>query len=211
MMDAPADEAVARVPLARQDTLHGTALVLQVYPLPGTTNHNKLYYDAFGNIELGDFTVARAFFIHHGHTVVYHDCFNAIAFQELYPLATIGYISSLLHGLIAKGHELLEAQHRLLQAAAHAPPPITPPWSILDCYVAADFGTARGVPLLGMTSLLLRPPLPSHPHIPALVLASFGPIQDGPRLLLRLFPPPLDPGIACHHLIRAKILTALTN
>jgi hypothetical protein len=115
-MDAPADEAaVARVPLARRNTLHGIALVLQVFSLPGTSDQDKFYYDPFANIETSDFTAAHAFLIHHGHTVVfYHECPDVISFQELFPLASIGYISSLPESLLAKGHELLAAQRHLL-------------------------------------------------------------------------------------------------
>jgi hypothetical protein len=124
-MDVPADEAAAaRVPLARRDTLHGIALVLQVSSLPGTSNQDEFYYDPFANIETGDFVAACAFFIHHGHTVVYHECPNAISFQELFPSASIRYISSLSEGLLAKGRELLAAQRCLLQVmTVHAPPP----------------------------------------------------------------------------------------
>ncbi len=80
-MDAPADKAVAaRVSLARRDTLHGIALVLQVSSLPGTSSQDEFYYDPSANIETGDFAAARAFFIHHGHTVVYHECPDKISF-----------------------------------------------------------------------------------------------------------------------------------
>ncbi len=122
-MDALTNEAAAaRVPLTRCDTLHGIALILQVSPLPGTSNQDKFYYDPFANIKTSDFAAARAFFIHHGHTVVYHECPNAISFQELFPSASIGYISSLPEGLLAKGCELLAAQRCLLQVTVHAPP-----------------------------------------------------------------------------------------
>jgi hypothetical protein len=120
-MDTLADKAaVARVPLARRDTLHGIALVLQVSPLHGTSNQDEFYYDPFANIETGDFAAAHAFFIHQGHTVIYHECPDVISFQELFSLASIGYISSLPEGLLAEGHELLAAQHCLLRATVHA-------------------------------------------------------------------------------------------
>jgi hypothetical protein len=103
--DAPADEAaVARVPLdchASDETaatrvpldcrasICKTPLVLQVSPLPGASNPDEFFYNPFANIESGDFAAACVFFIHNGHTVVYHKCLDAIAFQELFPLATI--------------------------------------------------------------------------------------------------------------------------
>ena len=127
-MDAPADEAAAaRVSLARCDTLHRIALVLQVSPLPRTSNQAEFYYDPFANIETGEFAAAHVFFIHHRHTVVYHEYPDAISFQELFPLASIGYISSLREGLLAKRHELFAEQRRLLQATVHAPLPFMCP------------------------------------------------------------------------------------
>jgi hypothetical protein len=123
MIDAPADEAaVAGVPLTCCASLRETALVLQVSPLPGASNPDKFFYNPFTNVESGDFAAARAFFIHHGHTVVYHDCPDAIAFQESSPLATIGYLSLLPEGLIAKGHGLLDDQRALLRTSQHVVP-----------------------------------------------------------------------------------------
>jgi hypothetical protein len=159
-VDAPADEAVAaRVPLACHNTLHRIAFVLQVSPLPGTSDQDKFYYDPFANIKTCDFAVAHAFFIHHGHTLVYQECPDGISFQELFPLASIGYISSLPKGLLVKGHELLAAQRCLLQATVHAPPPVTRPQLILNCYMAAGFGISweapplqDGTPLASATS-----------------------------------------------------------
>ncbi len=110
-MDAPADEAAAaRVPLNHRTSLHGTPFVLQVSPLPGTSNQDEFFYNPFADIKSSDFVAARVFFIHHGHTVVYQGCPNGIAFQELFPSATIGYISLLPKGLLAKGHSFLKAQ-----------------------------------------------------------------------------------------------------
>ncbi len=129
----PVDETAAGVPPARRTSRCGTPLVLQVSPLPGSPGVDKFYYDAFGDVESGDFSAARAFFIHQGHTVVFHDCPNAMAFQALYPLASIRYISSLPDVLINEGHLILQAQLRLRpQEAARAPPPAIPSPSIVD-------------------------------------------------------------------------------
>jgi hypothetical protein len=172
-MDTPADEAVAaRVPLARRNTLHRIALVLQVSSLPGTSDQEKFYYDPFANIKTGDFAAAHAFFIHHGHTVVYHECPNTISFQELFPLASIGYISSLPEGLLAKGHELLTAQRRLIQRIVHAPPLSC----ILDQSLIVMWPQVLGflwkLPLFRTTPLWHQPPLWSPPLAPEMV--SFG-------------------------------------
>jgi hypothetical protein len=140
-MDAPADEAAAaRVPLDRRASLHRTPLVLQVSPLPRTSDQNKFSYGPFTDIKSGDFAAAHAFFIHHGHTIVYHKCPNAIAFQELFPLATIGYISCLLEAQ----RELLRTSQRA--APTNSPPPATPPCSMLDHYMTAGFGNAQNGP-----------------------------------------------------------------
>jgi hypothetical protein len=60
----------------------GAPLVLQVSPLPGTSTPEKFFYNPFTDLKTGDFVAAHAFFIHHGHTVVYHDCPDAAAFWE---------------------------------------------------------------------------------------------------------------------------------
>jgi hypothetical protein len=104
-IDAPSDEAAAarvpldrrasdettapRVPLDRRVYLRKTPLLLQVSPLPGASDPDEFFYNPFANIESGDFAAARAFFIHNGHTVVYHKRPDAIGFQELFPLVTI--------------------------------------------------------------------------------------------------------------------------
>ncbi len=78
--DVPVNETVGGVSPACRTSRHGTPLVLQVSPLLGFPGIDKFYYDAFGDVESGDFAVARAFFIHQGHRVVFHDCPDAMAF-----------------------------------------------------------------------------------------------------------------------------------
>ncbi len=106
--DFTVNETAAGVPPAHGTSRRGTPLVLQVSPLPGSPGVNEFYYGAFGNVESGDFAPARAFFIHQGHTVVFHNCPDAMAFQALYPLALIRYISSLPDFLINEGHLILQ-------------------------------------------------------------------------------------------------------
>jgi hypothetical protein len=144
--DVPVNETAAGVSPACHTSCRGTPLVLQVSPLPGSQGIDKFYYDAFGDVESGDFTAAQAFFIHQGHTVVFHNCPDAMAFQALYPLVSIGYISSLPDFLINEGHLVLQAQLQLyLQEAARAPPPAIPYPSIVDRYIAGGFGGTVGV------------------------------------------------------------------
>ncbi len=120
--------ASARNPLASRAACDAP-MILQASPLPGTSNPEEFFYDPFANIEGGDFAVARAFFIRNGHTVIYHECPDTAAFQEIFPLASFCYLLSLPGGLIAKGFALLEAQcvaqHE--EVTLQDPSPITPP------------------------------------------------------------------------------------
>jgi hypothetical protein len=90
-----------------------------------------------------------------------------MAFQELYPSANIGYISSLPEGLLAEGHRILESQQRALLCAsasqatipAQAPPPVIPPQSFLDPYVIEGFvGPQTNPPLPSIASSPSNPP-----------------------------------------------------
>ncbi len=153
MPDAPEDEVTAaRVPLDHQSLPQGIPLVLQVPPLHGGSDPNEFFYNPFVDVKPGNFAAACAFFVHHGHIVVFHDCPNAMAFQNLYPLATTAYISLLPKGLIAKGYSLLKAQC----AALFCPSPhlsvrvLAPPCSLLDSYIAAGLAGARVGPPLAL-------------------------------------------------------------
>ena len=70
-------------------------LVLHVSPLDNSPGQDEFFYDPFTRVDSGDFAAARTFFINNGHVVVFHDCPDTMSFQELYPLAKIGYITSL--------------------------------------------------------------------------------------------------------------------
>jgi hypothetical protein len=155
MVDALEDKAVAAsIPLDLRAPPPSVPLILQVSPLDGSSDLDKFFYNPFANIKSSNFAMARAFFIHHGHVVVFHKCPYASAFQGLFPLANIRYISALPHGLLAKGHDLLETQHEILCASNRTAllPPVTPPWSILDCYVAAGFAGSCGAPSASHTT-----------------------------------------------------------
>jgi hypothetical protein len=103
-------------------------MILQVSHLPDTSDPEEFFYGLFADIEGGDFAAARAFFIHNSHTIIYHKSPNTVAFQELFPLALICYLSLLPCGLIAKGFALLEAQHvaQCKELLLQDPLPITP-------------------------------------------------------------------------------------
>jgi hypothetical protein len=80
----------------------------------------------------------------HGHVVVFHDCPDPQAFQDLFPQATIEYLSSLPGGLLAEGHKILDSQREACQQQVVRPSAITPPCSIVAWYVAAGFGGGGG-------------------------------------------------------------------
>jgi hypothetical protein len=138
-MDSPDDEAMAAIaPPDRHASSvpsQGIPLVFQISSLPGSSDLDEFFYNPYATLESGNFAAARVFFIHHDHIVVHHDCLGAMAFQELYPSANIGYISSLTKGLLAEGHRIIESQQRALLRAsasqvmvpAQAPPPVMPP------------------------------------------------------------------------------------
>jgi hypothetical protein len=130
MIDAPEDKATAVIapPDRRASSVssQGIPLILQISSLPRSSDLENFFYSPYASLV-----------IHHGHVVVYHDCPDAMAFQDLYPSANIGYISLLPKGLFAEaeGHRILESQQRALLRAsasqamvpAQAPPPVTPP------------------------------------------------------------------------------------
>ena len=74
------------------------------------------------------------------NVVVFHDCPDPQAFQDLFPQATIEYLSSLPYGLLAEGHKILDSQHEAYRQQVVRPSAITPPCSIVARYVAAGFG-----------------------------------------------------------------------
>ncbi len=105
----------------------------------------------------------RVFFFYHGYIIVYHNCPDASAFQKLFPLANIRYISSLPEGLITKGHSLLADQCNILHASTQAPPPITPPRSILYWYVVVGFaGPCSSLPSASAMTASCSPSTSAH-------------------------------------------------
>jgi hypothetical protein len=58
LVDAPVDEVLARVPLASCPALHGVPMVLQVSPLPETSDPEEFFYNPFANVKAGDFAAA---------------------------------------------------------------------------------------------------------------------------------------------------------
>jgi len=116
---------------------------------------DEFFFDPFADVEIGNFAAARAFFVRHSHVVVFHEYPDLIAFQEMFPSATIGYVSALPQGLLAKGHKILASQRAFHRASAWAsPPPVRPPRSLLDRYVVAGFATSHGGALSPSTTTI---------------------------------------------------------
>jgi hypothetical protein len=149
-IDAPEDERAAPGFLPPRCT--NVPLVLQVSLLDAeSSDADVFFFDPFADAKIGNFAAVRAFFVRHSHVLVLQECPNPIAFQEMFPSATIGYVSALPQGLLAKGHKILASQRAFHRASAWASsPPIQPPRSLLDRYVAAGFATSHG----GAPSLL---------------------------------------------------------
>jgi hypothetical protein len=84
-MDAPYDKAMAAIapPDHRASSVSSQSipLFLRISSLPGSSNLDEFFYDPYATLESCNFAAARAFFIHHGHVIVYHDCPDAMAFQ----------------------------------------------------------------------------------------------------------------------------------
>ena len=69
--DAPEDERTAPgfPPLHRENV----PLILQVSPIDAESSGlDEFFYDPFADLEIGDFAAAWAFFIRHGHVIVFH-------------------------------------------------------------------------------------------------------------------------------------------
>jgi len=143
--DAPKDERAAVPSLAGRRSAHGyVPYVLQVSPIDTeSSEQDEFYYDPFADLDSSNFAAARSFFLHNGHIIIFHDCPDAIAFHELFPRASIAYISSLPDALITEGHRILAHQRTLLQSSCR-PSAISPPRLIVDRYVAAGFAGSRG-------------------------------------------------------------------
>ena len=86
---ASAPGGVAMAPLLRRASRQGSPLILQVSAPPGSDDPDEFFYDALADVHEGDFAAARAFFVRHGHTVVYHECPDLATFHTLFPGAAI--------------------------------------------------------------------------------------------------------------------------
>jgi hypothetical protein len=85
-------------------------MILQVSPLPSSSNQEEYFYDPSADIDRGPFAAAQAFFLAWGHTVTIHDCADLTKFQAPYPSTSIRPILDVPSSLISQGHAILQAQ-----------------------------------------------------------------------------------------------------
>jgi hypothetical protein len=117
-------------------------LVLQVSPLPGSTDREEYFYEASPDNCNGPFAAACAFFLVQGHVVAVHNCPDIAAFQAaclfgqaLCPLANLPSC------IFSKGYEALQALALAATPVLAAPAAGAPqeggglfPSSLMNCY-----------------------------------------------------------------------------
>jgi hypothetical protein len=117
-------------------------LVLQVSPLPGSTDREEYFYEASPDNCNGPFAAACAFFLVQGHVVAVHNCPDIAAFQAaclfgqaLCPLANLPSC------IFSKGYEALQALALAATPVLAAPAAGAPQEggrlflsSLMDCY-----------------------------------------------------------------------------
>ncbi len=81
-MDAPSHSAEGLPPGA---VAEGPPMILQVSPLPGSSNQEEYFYNPSTDVDRGNFAAAQAFLLAQGHTVTIHDCANIAKFEVALP------------------------------------------------------------------------------------------------------------------------------
>jgi hypothetical protein len=97
-------------------------LVLQVSPLPGSSDWEEYFYDASPDNRHGSFAAARAFFSAQGHTIFVHECLDIVAFQAACPFSlALCLLANIPPCVSAKGYETLQALALAATAVPAAP------------------------------------------------------------------------------------------
>jgi hypothetical protein len=97
-------------------------LVLQVSPLPGSTDREEYFYEASPDDRNGPFAAARALFSVQGHVVAIHDCPDISAFQAVRPFGLVlRPLANLPSRVFVEGSKALQAL-----ALAATPVPAAP-------------------------------------------------------------------------------------
>jgi hypothetical protein len=101
---------------------HVVLLVLQVSPLPGSSDQEEYIYDASPDNRHGSFAAAHAFFSAQGHTVVVHECPDIATFQVAGPFGlALHPLAKLPPRVFTKGYETLQALALAATAVPAAP------------------------------------------------------------------------------------------
>jgi hypothetical protein len=95
-------------------------MILQVSPLPSSSDQEEYFYDLSTNIDCRPFAAAQAFFLARGHTIIIHDCADLTKFQASYPSTSIRPILDVSSSLISQGHAILQAQLASFASSADA-------------------------------------------------------------------------------------------
>jgi hypothetical protein len=121
---------------------HVIPLVLQVSPLPGSSDWKEYFYDASLDNCHGSFAAALAFFSAQGHTVVVHQCPDIAAFQSARPFSlALCPLPSLPPRVFTEGYKTLQVLALPATAVPAAPAAGAAtnaggvfPSSLINCY-----------------------------------------------------------------------------
>jgi hypothetical protein len=94
--------------LDEADPLPIVPLVLQVSPLPGSSDPEEFFYDPSPDCLNGAFAAAQAFFLDNGHSNIVHDCPDVAAFQASHPGISLFPLADLPAPVFGRGYELLQ-------------------------------------------------------------------------------------------------------
>jgi hypothetical protein len=117
-------------------------LVLQVSPLPGSTDREEYFYEASPNDCNGPFATACAFFSVRGHVVAVHDCLDIAAFQAARPFGmALRPLANLPSRDFVEGSKALQALALVATPVPTVPAAGAPqeggglfPSSLMNCY-----------------------------------------------------------------------------
>jgi hypothetical protein len=169
-------------------------MILQVSPLPSSSNREEYFYNPSADVDHGSFAAAQDFFLAQGHTVTIHDCANLAKFQASYPSASICPILDVPSSLISQGQAILQAQLASFASLAEAsgrsfldryaddasswaayqcttaswggdPPPVGLPSSLAN----ATHGSCSTLPVIPEFGCSCHPPPPTASRRPDLV------------------------------------------
>jgi hypothetical protein len=155
-------------------------LVLQVSPLPGSSNREEFFYDPSPYDCHGPIAVARGFHLVQGHEVILHTCPDFTAFQAVHPLRiTLCPLSNLPLCVFSEGYARLQELAMATAITAPKDPPASHKCTkgvVLDNRCASLINHYMDIPFVSSLAvsrppdLLPGPPLavgafPGHPSV----------------------------------------------